>query len=152
MTDKLPAITIKPIGIVRNEAKEVTPLDSRDWGKIVSEIAIDSRLTAALDGLDEFSHIVVLYWMHKVTKTKVPLKVHPRGKKELPLVGLFATRAPNRPNRIGKTTVRLLERHGNILKVKGLDALDGSPVFDIKPYIPRDDLLGAKVPPWITKK
>ena len=152
MTDKLPAITIKPIGIVRNEAKEVTPLDSRDWGKIVSEIVIDSRLTAALDGLDEFSHIVVLFWMHKVTEIKVPLKVHPRGKKDLPLVGLFATRAPNRPNRIGKTTVRLLERHGNILKVKGLDALDGSPVFDIKPYIPRDDLLGAKVPPWITKK
>jgi tRNA-Thr(GGU) m(6)t(6)A37 methyltransferase TsaA len=152
MNEKLTDITIRPIGFVRNEAKEVAPLDSRDWGEIVSEIVIDSHLTTALDGLDEFSHIVVLFWMHKVNETGVPLKVHPRGKKELPLVGLFATRAPNRPNRIGKTTVRLLGRHGNILKVKGLDALDGSPVLDIKPYIPKDDLLGARVPPWITRK
>ncbi len=90
--------------------------------------------------------------MHRRAEGEVSLKVHPMGRDEFPLVGLFATRTPNRPNRIGKTTVRLLERRGNILRVKGLDALDGSPIIDIKPYIPRDDLLDAKVPQWIKKQ
>ncbi len=148
MAKEIPPITLKPIGFVRNEIKEASPTGG-DWGEIVSEIVIDSRLTEALEGLEEFSHIVVLYWMHRVAEVELPLKVHPMRRKELPLIGLFATRAPNRPNRIGKTTVRLLERHGNILKVKGLDALDGSPVIDIKPYIPKDDLLDVKVPRWI---
>ncbi|MDD5038328.1 MAG: tRNA (N6-threonylcarbamoyladenosine(37)-N6)-methyltransferase TrmO [Dehalococcoidales bacterium] len=145
-------ITLKAIGIVRNEVRETPPASMRDWGSMISEIVVDTSLTEALDGLDEFSHIMVLYWMHRITDSEVPLKVHPRGRKDLPLVGLFATRTPNRPNRIGKTTVRLLERRGNILKVKGLDALDGSPVIDIKPCIPQDDLLSAKVPQWIKKQ
>ncbi len=152
MANDSPIMTVKAIGIVRNKIREAPPLSRRDWGKIVSEIVIDDSLTEALHGLEEFSHIVVLYWMHRIPQGEVPLKVHPMSRKELPLVGLFATRTPNRPNRIGKTTVRLLERRGNILRVKGLDALDGSPIIDIKPYIPRDDLLDAKVPQWIKKQ
>ena len=75
------------------------------------------------------------------------------GKQELPLVGLFATRSPNRPNPVGIATVRLLERQGNILKVEGLDAIDGTPIIDIKPYIPGyDSATDAKVPPWITNQ
>ncbi|MFC1990133.1 tRNA (N6-threonylcarbamoyladenosine(37)-N6)-methyltransferase TrmO [Chloroflexota bacterium] len=150
MAGKLPSVTLKAIGIIRNEIREAVPLDSRDWGKIVSEIVIDSSLAEALDGLEEFSHIVVLYWMHRAASGEVPLKIHPRGNRELPLMGLFATRAPNRPNRIGETTVRLLQRQGNILRVKGLDALDGTPVIDIKPYIPGYDSVDkAEVPQWI---
>ena len=142
-------MTLKPIGFVRNEIKQPAMLDFKN---IVSEIVIDSSLTEALDSLDEFSHIIVLYWMHRSDR-QPPLKIHPRGKAELPLVGLFATRSPNRPNPVGKATVRLLERRDNILRVEGLDAIDGTPVIDIKPYIPHNDSMdNARVPPWITSQ
>ena len=149
MANELPAITLKAIGIVRNEIKETA---RRDWGKIISEIVIDRKLTEALDGLEEFSHIIVLYWMHQAISSEVPLKVHPMGTHELPRVGLFATRSPNRPNPVGRTTVRLLQRQSNILRVEGLDAIDGTPVIDIKPYLPGYDApTNAKVAPWITE-
>ena len=139
----------KAIGTVRNEVKQPA---RRDWGEVISEIVIDNSLTEALDGLEDFSHIIVLYWIHQATAGKVPIKVHPKGRQELPLMGLFATRTPNRPNRIGKATVRLLQRQGNILRVEGLDAIDGTPVIDIKPYIPGyDSMADAKVPRWITE-
>jgi len=144
-----PGMTLKAIGFVRSGIKQ-PPI--HDWTEIVSDITIDSSLTEALDNLDEFSHIIVLYWMHHSTADQVPTKVHPMAKQELPLVGLFATRSPHRPNPVGKATVRLLQRQGNILKVEGLDAIDGTPIIDIKPYIPGyDSATNAKVPPWITK-
>ena len=151
MTSELPDMNLKAVGIVRNKVKQA-PGPGYNWWGIVSEIVVESSLTEALDNLEEFSHITVLYWMHQVSATsELPLKVHPRGKQELPLVGRFATRSPNRPNPIGKATVRLLERQGNILRVEGLDAIDGTPVIDIKPYIPGyDSVTDAKVPPWVT--
>jgi len=147
MTKELPGM--KAIGIVRNEIKQ-PPGAGYAWEEVVSEIVIENSLTEALDNLDEFSHIIVLYYIHQVTTTgQLPMKVHPMGKPELPLVGLFATRSPHRPNPIGKTTVRLLQRQDNILRVSGLDAIDGTPVIDIKPYIPEDDSVNnARVPPW----
>ena len=153
MADELPPMNLKAIGIVRNEVKEKPPNVRDWWAEVVSEIVVDDSLTEALNGLEEFSHIIVLYWMHRLTGSEVPLKVHPRGNQELPLLGLFAVRTPNRPNRIGKATVRLLQRRGNILKVKGLDALDGSPVIDIKPYIPGyDSVTDGEVPQWIANQ
>ncbi|MFC1942959.1 tRNA (N6-threonylcarbamoyladenosine(37)-N6)-methyltransferase TrmO [Chloroflexota bacterium] len=153
MADELPAMTLKAIGIVRNEIKQKPPAGSDWWAELVSEIVIDSSLTEALDGLEEFSHIIVLCWMHQVGSAGVSLKIHPRGRQELPLTGLFAARTPNRPNRIGKTTVRLLQLRGNILRVKGLDALNGTPVIDIKPYIPGyDSVDDAEVPHWNPKR
>ena len=152
MPNESPPMTLKSIGVVRNEIKE-RPTGQDWWADLVSEIVIDTSLTEALDGLEDFSHIIVLYWMHRVTESETPLKVHPMRRQDLPLVGLFATRSPNRPNRIGKATVRLLERQGNILKVKGLDALDGTPVIDIKPYLPGyDSADDAKVPQWIAER
>jgi len=150
MTGELLNVDLKVIGIVRNGLKQQP---KPGWGEIVSEIVVDSNLTEALDGLEEFSHIVVIYWMHQVPALgQVPTKVHPRGRQELPLVGLFATRAPHRLNPIGESIVRLLERHDNILKVKGLDAIDGTPVIDIKPYNPRyGAITEAKVPSWVTR-
>ena len=151
MADELPAIAVKAIGVVRNKVRQRPPA-GYEWSEVVAEIVIDSKLTEALDGLDGFSHIIVLYWLHQAASGKVLLKVHPRGKQELPLTGLFATRSPNRPNPVGKATVRLLQRQGNILKVKGLDAIDGTPVIDMKPYIPGyDSVDDARVPQWITK-
>jgi endonuclease-3 related protein len=148
MATKQPDMTLKAIGFVRNQVTQ--PLRG-GWEEVISEVVVDRRLSDALDGLEGFSHIVVLFWLHK-TSGEPALKVHPRGKIEHPLVGLFATRSPQRPNPLGETTVRLLERRGNVLKVRGLDAINGTPVIDIKPYIPGyDSVVGARVPPWVGK-
>ncbi len=151
MTSRSEPMTLKAIDIVRNELKESTKQDS---SKVVSEIVIDSSLAEALDSLDGFSHIIVLYWMHQLDHSNgFPLKVHPKGRLEVTPVGVFASRSPNRPNPIGKATVRLLGRQGNKLKVEGLDAVDGTPVIDLKPYLPGyDSVDNAKVPPWVTEK
>lgn len=140
--------TVKPIGFVRNEIDQPM-MDG--WEKVVSEVVLDASLEMALDGIEAFSHVIVMFWMHRVAE-EPPLKVHPRRRPELPLVGLFATRAPTRPNPIGLACVRLLERHGNVLKVVNLDALNGTPVVDIKPYLPGSDAIpDAKVASWVRR-
>ena len=153
MFNELPAMTLKAIGVVKNRVRQA-PGAGYNWQDEISEIVIDNSLTEALDGLDGFSHIIVIWWMHQAGDTvELPAKIHPRGNKELPLVGRFATRSPHRPNPLGKATVRLLQCQGNMLKVKGLDAIDGTPVIDIKPYIPGyDSVADAKVPEWRARK
>jgi tRNA (adenine37-N6)-methyltransferase len=133
MKENNPEMLLKPVGIVRSLVKE-TPAEPDWWQELVSEIVIDETLTEALDGLETGQSLIILYWLHKRNRNDVPLKINPKGRKDLPLKGLFATRTPNRPNLIGQTTVHLLSCKGNILTVKGLDALDGSPVLDIKPW------------------
>jgi tRNA-Thr(GGU) m(6)t(6)A37 methyltransferase TsaA len=146
---ELDEITLKAIGTVRSGLKEPTRQKYED---AVAEIIIDKDLTGALDDIDDFSHIIVLWWVHK-SRRPFPMKVRPRGNPANKLVGVLASRSPDRPNPIGKTTVRLLERRGNVLKVQGLDAIDGTPVLDIKPYIPGyDSADGATAPKWTTKK
>jgi tRNA-Thr(GGU) m(6)t(6)A37 methyltransferase TsaA len=149
MVSEFPEMTLKTIGVVRNGFPEA-PTPRSDWEKVTSELVIDESLTEALDGIEEFSHIIVLFWIHRLNEKEPPLKQRPMGQKGRPLKGLFALRSPNRPNPIGKTTARLLERRDNILRVEGLDALDGSPVIDIKPYMPGyDAAVDATVPAWI---
>jgi len=140
---------LKAIGTVKNRVKQ-KPDRGFNWHDVVSEIIIDSSLTQALDGLDEFSHIIVICWLHEAAdKDKMALKVYPRGRHDLPPMGLFASRSPYRPNPLGKATVRLLKCRGNILRVAGLDAINGTPVVDIKPYIPGyDSAAEAKAPEW----
>lgn len=143
-------IVLKPIGVVSSKVKG--PMRG-GWGEVTSEIVIEEGLSESLDGLEEFSHIIVVYWMHQVpTGARPPGKVHPRGRADLPLVGLFATRAPYRPNPLGVSVARLAARRGNILTVVGLDAVDGTPVIDIKPYMPPiDNPAEVRVPDWVTK-
>ena len=149
MVSELPSMTLKAIGMVRSKIKQPARRNCKD---VVSEIVVDTSLTEALDNLDEFSHIIVIYWMHQ-SRLPAPKKVRPKSKPELPLMGVFATRSPDRPNPIGKATVRLLKRRGNVLEVKGLDAIDGTPVIDIKPYIPGyDSVDNAKAPSWVDKR
>jgi len=93
VANKLPAISLKAIGIVRNGIKQPP---RQGWERVVSNIVVDSSLSEALDNLDEFSHIIVLYWMHQLPSGQPPTKVHPRGNQEVPLKGVFATRSPNR--------------------------------------------------------
>ena len=140
-------IFLKPIGQVSNDIKEKM---RHGWAQVESNITIEPDLTALLDGLEDFSHITVLFWMHQSTG-KTPRKVHPQGREEFPLVGIFATRAPHRPNSIGVTVAELIERNSNILKVRGLDAIDGTPVLDIKPYLPKDFIPNTKHPDWVEK-
>jgi tRNA-Thr(GGU) m(6)t(6)A37 methyltransferase TsaA len=143
-------IVLKPIGIVRNKVQG--PMRG-GWEDVTSEIVVEEDLMECLDGVEEFSHIVVVYWMHRVPQEgRPPGKVHPQGRADLPLVGLFATRAPIRPNPLGLCVARLVERKGNMLTVVGLDAIDGTPVIDIKPYIPHvDSPPDVRVPDWVTK-
>jgi tRNA (adenine37-N6)-methyltransferase len=143
-------IKLKPIGVVHNEIKQTGYHDCKD---IISKIEVDAKWAELLDGIEEFSHIIILFWMHKVPHdAEPPVKVHPRGRADLPLVGLFATRAPQRPNPIGITIVKLLKLSGNILTVQGLDAIDGTPVLDIKSYmIPNIARNEIRMPEWVAK-
>jgi tRNA (adenine37-N6)-methyltransferase len=141
-------ITLKPIGTVHSPLQD---RERRDASAVIAEIIIEPEYAAGLDNLEDFSHIIVIFYLHQSRKP-APLKVHPRMRKDPAPVGVFASRSPDRPNALGKTTVKLLEHHDNILKVKGLDAIDGTPVIDIKPYIPDIDATPeAKVPPWMTQ-
>jgi tRNA-Thr(GGU) m(6)t(6)A37 methyltransferase TsaA len=146
----LPTIKIRPVGIVKNQIKEPRLVvkwrdlewkgvleDARKEQSMISEILISDDFTGILDGIEDFSHILVLYWAHLASEENRSLiKAHPMGRKDLPEVGIFATCSPVRPNPICVSAVPLMERNGNILKVKHLDAVDGSPVIDIKPYTP----------------
>lgn len=146
MAEQEQGMTLRPIGFVHNQVKATGKFDFKE---MVSEIIIEPSFSEALDNLEEFSHIIVLYWMHLADR-QPPAKIHPKGRRELSLVGLFATRSPDRPNPIGKATVELLEKKGNLLRVKGLDAIDGTPVVDIKPYLPHNDCVdNARVPGWV---
>lgn len=139
--------SFKSIGIVHSSVIEP---EMRDWDDIVSEIRIDRKWDKALKGLEDFSHIIVLFYLSRSKGVK--LQTHPKGREDLPLVGMFSTRSPHRPNPIALTVCKLLKRKGTRLAVKGLDAIDGTPVIDIKPYIPDNDLVKrAKVPGWIKK-
>jgi tRNA-Thr(GGU) m(6)t(6)A37 methyltransferase TsaA len=126
-------ILLSPIGWVRSSEKG--PREDY-WGKVVSEIVFDrdSFSPRALDGLSEFSHVEVLFHLHGVNERSVIAgRRHPRGNVKWPEVGIFAQRAKSRPNRIAATICRLLSVQDLALTVQGLDALDGSPVLDIKP-------------------
>ena len=139
------AIKLKPIGFVRTESigEEVKDISR------TSRIILDVKLSDALIGIKDFSHVFVLFWMNKVsTEERKKLKVHPRGREDMPLLGVFATRTPFRTNPIGLTLVELLEVEGNVLIVRGLDAFDGTPVLDIKPYDPWDVIQEPRVPEW----
>lgn len=145
------ALGLRPIGHVENG---VQPGERVTWEVMESQIVIDQEWAAALEGLEEFSHIIVIFWLNrpKDEDRKVRLKIHPEAREDMPVVGLFATRTPYRPNPIGLTTVELLAREENILHVRGLDAFDGTPVLDIKPYLIRGDVKSkASVARWCHK-
>lgn len=140
-------IQFEPIGIVRNAVDEAHR-DTR-WEEIASEIVIDERWRDALDGIEQFSHIWVLFLIDRVPAPE-SLRIRPMKRDDLPRVGIFATRSPQRPNPIGIRAVELLAVCENVLRVRGLDALNGSPVLDLKPYLPVGDAIpDARVSDWV---
>jgi tRNA-Thr(GGU) m(6)t(6)A37 methyltransferase TsaA len=144
-------INMKPIGIVHNEVNSPfggTGNRPRGWGNVLSDLVLEEQYADALDGLEEYSDILVIFWIDR-SHPPESMKRHAQGREELPVIGIFAGRAPYRPNPIGLTAVALLGRDRNTLKVQGLDAIDGTPLLDIKPYTPAFDLKpDAKVPDW----
>ena len=143
-----PEIVLKPIGFVKTTA---VGNEVRDKTR-TSQIVLRKELTTALDDIEGFSHLFVLFWLHKTSaEERKILKVHPRRRKDMPLLGIFATRTMTRPNPIGLTLVELIKVEDNILTVRGLDAFNGTPVIDIKPFDSWDNAETAKVPEWWTK-
>ncbi len=127
-------LTLEPIGVVRNERTE--PIDD-GWDAIESRIVLDGRFGAdALTGLDAFSHVEVLFAFHLVQDDTINTGArHPRGRADWPKVGIFAQRGKDRPNRLGLCVCALVGVKGTTITLRGLDAIDGTPVLDIKPYM-----------------
>ena len=146
MSDKR-TLTLAPIGrVVRGAAYPPEP----GWEEREAEVEVDAAWAKALDGIEEFSHVWLLWWLDRRDAPPEALRVHPEGRPEMPLVGIFATRSPRRPNPLAMTVVELLGREGRRLRVRGLDAAQGTPVLDIKPYLRRGDQIpGATVPGWL---
>ena len=140
-------IKLKIIGIAKNQEKK----HFGDWAEVVTDLVIDEEYKDSLDGLKDYSHLIVIYFMHEVKRCDI--KHIPQGKAgEVPEVGIFACRCAERPNPIGISTVKILSIKDNIVTVKGLDIIDDTPILDIKPYTPQyDSAKDAKVPSWVNK-
>jgi tRNA-Thr(GGU) m(6)t(6)A37 methyltransferase TsaA len=150
-------IILKPVGIVHTKAPESQIKE--EHREVEAVVEIFPKFEEALEGLDGYSHLLLLSYFHKLRPEQIgPLKVKPkratrRGFKleELPTLGVFALDSPTRPNPIGLTLVRLLKRQGRSLFVEGIDLFDGTPIIDIKPYQPDYQVNKCTVPEWYLK-
>lgn len=160
----MPNYVVTPVGYVKSQNKENVLKYSNNDIELSKKIARELRehgtsshifvkdeFIDCLDGIEDFSHLIILFWTHNTPEQARQIKnVHPAGMKNMPVKGIFATRSPVRPNPICKTTVKLVERKGNVLIVEGLDAIDGSPIIDIKPHLPSyDSPLNVKLADWM---
>jgi tRNA-Thr(GGU) m(6)t(6)A37 methyltransferase TsaA len=139
-------VSIRPIGVVRNNVREPR-MDG--WAAVRSDIIVRDELAAALDGIEGYSHIIVVFAFDKVPESELRMSVTPRGDERIPEQGVLATRSQLRPSPLGISVVRQLRRRHNIIRVEGLDAINGTPVLDIKPYFPNYDAIpDAGIPDW----
>ena len=144
-------INLSAIAFVKNIRAEI---EDDHWGDVVSIIELDSAFSEeALFQIESFSHAEIVFYFHLVNEDKIETGArHPRNNQSWPKVGIFAQRGKNRPNRLGVTTVKILKREGRQLFVQGLDAIDGTPVLDIKPlikeFLPREEI---RQPVWATE-
>ena len=141
---------LSPIGFIRCSRSD--PADDQ-WDQETSFIELlapfDER---SVRGLETFSHCIVVYVFDKATWDQSKMSRHPRGNKDWPEVGIFGQRAKDRPNRLGVTVCRILEIDGSSIRVAGLDAIDGTPVVDIKPWMEEFGPRGAvSQPMWSTE-
>lgn len=149
----IPPLVAGQDGLMINEAHDSARKRMQETHKSISEIILAEEYTGLLDGIEEYSHVIILYWGHEVPDAGRNLTtVHPAGRKEYALKGIFATCSPARPNPILMTVVRLKKKNGNQLSVEGLDAIDNSPVLDIKPYVPEMyPQQGIFIPDWMAR-
>ena len=143
-------ITLTPIATVKNSRADV---EDDNWGDVLSIIELDASMPEdALFEIEHFSHAEIIYYFHKVDEKKIETgSRHPRNNPAYPNVGILSQRGKNRPNRLGATIVNVLKREGRQLHVQGLDAIDGTPILDIKPvmkeFLPRGEV---RQPEWAT--
>ncbi|HEY4800605.1 MAG TPA: tRNA (N6-threonylcarbamoyladenosine(37)-N6)-methyltransferase TrmO [Bacteroidia bacterium] len=142
-------INLKPVAFVKNSRTEV--IDDH-WGGIISEIELADHIpAAALEGISGYSHLEIIFFFDKLKKEELIFARRPRGNPDYPMTGIFAQRAKVRPNSLGLCTVELIEHKGRILIVKNLDAINGTPVLDIKPVVkefqPKGDI---RQPGWVS--
>jgi tRNA-Thr(GGU) m(6)t(6)A37 methyltransferase TsaA len=144
-------INLTPIAFVENERNQI---EDDNWGEVVSKIVLTDEFSEeSLAGIEEFSHAEIVFYFDRVKREKIVTgSRYPRGRQDWGKVGIFAQRGKNRPNRIGLTTVKIIRREGKILYVRGLDAINGTPVLDIKPVMrefqPKEKL---RQPKWATE-
>ena len=141
-------IKLTPIATVKNSRTE--PIDDH-WETIIAEIELADHIpTVAFENISDFSHLEIIYYFDKVKNDDIVFSGRPRGNPNYPLVGILGQRKKDRPNTIGLCTVELLEHNGRTIKVKYLDAINGTPVLDIKPvfreYQPKTEI---KQPNWV---
>jgi tRNA-Thr(GGU) m(6)t(6)A37 methyltransferase TsaA len=139
-------IEMTPIGLV----KRSSPRENEKDRNLVSRIVLRKRFARGLDSIENWSHVYVIFWMHKVSN-KEKVLIHPKEN-----VGIFATRAPIHPNPVGLTLVEVVKHEKNVLWVRGLDALNGTPVLDIKPYPDWEKghwlvVTSFRTPTWLSK-
>jgi tRNA-Thr(GGU) m(6)t(6)A37 methyltransferase TsaA len=135
------------IATVRNARHDLD--DDTGWGAVESVIETEPDRAAGLEGLADFSHVLVVFHLHRDPGEAPALRRRPRGRADMPLVGVFAQRGRNRPNPIGVSVASIVRVEPGRLVVRGLDAVDGTPVLDLKPYVPAFDRREARVPAWM---
>lgn len=142
-------IRLEPIAIVKNSRTE--PTDDH-WEAVITEIELAPHIPAeAFENISAFSHLEIIYYFDQVKKEELVYSGHPRGNRDYPLMGIFAQRKKDRPNRIGLTTVELLAHNGRTIQVKYLDAIDSTPVLDIKPVFREFQPASAtRQPDWVS--
>lgn len=141
-------IELQAIGYVKNKRSLI---EDDNWALIESEIElVDGIIEAAFDGIEAFSHLEIIFYMDKVKDEKaVAQNRHPRNDNSLPKVGTYSQRNKNRPNKLGLTTVELMKRNGRKITVRRLDAINGTPILDIKPVLKAFEPQGEiKEPEW----
>ena len=143
-------IVLQPIGVVRNA---VSSIDHHNWREVTSQLVIDAAYRDGLQGLDDWSHIVVIYTMHSSHYDAARhLLSQPDQREDMPRVGIFAQRARFHPNTLGMTAVAITSMQDGVIDVRGLDAIDGTPILDIKPYAPvYDGVMNPLVPGWFVQ-
>jgi tRNA-Thr(GGU) m(6)t(6)A37 methyltransferase TsaA len=140
--------TVRAIGRVHSSASEKV---DESWGSVESMIELLPEYRAGLRGLEEFSHVLVTAFLHGARfEPARHLVRRPRGQADMPELGIFAQRAKDRPNPLGITVVPIVAVTPEGVRVRGLDAIDGTPILDLKPYFPQfDSAPGARVPEWV---
>jgi tRNA-Thr(GGU) m(6)t(6)A37 methyltransferase TsaA len=143
-------VSYRVIGIVRNPVKR----ERRDgWEGVRSDVILRDDLEPALDAIEGFSHVIVVFHIDRVPEDAQQLQVRVGNEDEPPERGVLATRSQLRPNPIGTSVVKVVHRRKNVLRVQGLDAIDGTPVLDIKPYLPAyDSVPDAQLPSWAVRR
>ncbi len=135
------------IGAVKSPVTEAVDMN---WGAVISEIVLKPEFAPGLLGLGDFSHAMILTFLHEAKYVpEVHLRRHPQERQDMPFLGIFAQRARHRPNRIGVTACEIVEVTEGSVKVRALDAINGTPVIDVKPYVPVYDRKDATIPEWM---